>query len=235
MPHSEPAIEKPDLATVEELAEFFRLDRTAVRDVMTAMGVPKRGRGYPWIRIWRALGLDLKTAENLEDLKIPLLNLKQVAAKLGESAKTTRRRSNGEHRDKSIPAYIELGPRKRLFFPAEIESWLLGEQLPFGREQKKLSFIPGQAKKLERPKKHAERPRPHCLRHPQQLPCSWYRPNQAEPEPGFPETPPGTYLLSAPGKEVFFCLPAGCRHANFISNTPAKMTPGQGIGRTTDR
>ncbi|MBQ4826239.1 hypothetical protein J4729_17010 [Leisingera sp. HS039] len=152
MTHLEPTIEKPDLAMVEELAEFFRLDRTVVRDVMTAMGVPKRGRGYPWIRIWRALGFDLKTAENLADLKILLLKLKQVAAKLGESAKTTRRRSNGEHRDNSIPTYIEFCPRKRLFFPAEIESWLLGEPLPFRREQKNLSFIPGQAKRTGAPK-----------------------------------------------------------------------------------
>lgn len=138
---------KPDLAMVKDLAEFFRIDRTAVPDVMATMGIPKRGAGYPWIRIWVALGIDLEIVKDPEDLKYPLAELKQVAAKLGESAKTTRRRSNGEHRDKSIPAYIELGPRKRLFFPAEIESWLLGEQLPFGREQKNLSFIPGQAKR----------------------------------------------------------------------------------------
>ncbi|WP_156916868.1 helix-turn-helix transcriptional regulator [Leisingera aquimarina] len=138
---------KLDQARVKDLAEFFRIDRTAVPDAMKAMGIPKRGAGYPWIRIWVALGIDLETVKDPEDLKKPLAELKQVAALLGESPRTVRRRSEGEHRDKSIPAYIELGPRKRLFFPAEIESWLLGEQLPFGREQKNLSFIPGQAKK----------------------------------------------------------------------------------------
>ncbi|AHD03021.1 helix-turn-helix transcriptional regulator [Leisingera methylohalidivorans] len=152
MSHSDRKIEKPDLATVKDLAKFFQVERTAVPDVMSEMGVPRRGGGYPWIRIWRALGFDLKTAENLEDLKIPLLNLKQVAAKLGESAKTTRRRSNGEHRDRSIPAYIDLGPRKRLFFSGEVQSWILGEPLPFSREQKNLSFIPGQAKRTGAPK-----------------------------------------------------------------------------------
>lgn len=143
---------KLDLAMVKDLAEFFRMDRTAVPDVMATMGIPKRGAGYPWIRIWVALGVDLETVKDPEDIKIPLLNLKQVAAMLGESAKTTRRRSEGEHRDKSFPAHIDLGPRKRLFFRTEIRSWLLGEPMPFGREQKNLSFIPGQAKRTGAPK-----------------------------------------------------------------------------------
>lgn len=138
---------KLDLAMVKDLAEFFRIDRTAVPDVMATMGIPKRGAGYPWTRIWVALGIDLETVEDPEDLKNPLAELKQVAAILGESPKTARRRSEGKHRDKSIPAHIDLGPRKRLFFPGEVQSWILGEPLPFGREQKNLSFIPGQAKR----------------------------------------------------------------------------------------
>lgn len=147
MEHSNAKPEQPDLATVKDLANFLRIDRTAVPGIMTTMGVPRRGAGYPWIRIWVVLGIDFETVKDIEELKTPLLELKQVAAKLGESAKTTRRRSEGEHRDKSLPAHIDLGPRKRLFFPAEIESWLLGAQLPFVREQTNLSFIPAQKKK----------------------------------------------------------------------------------------
>lgn len=147
MEHPDAKPEKPDLATIKDLAEFFRVDRTAVPGVMTTMGVPRRGAGYPWIRIWIALGIDLETVKDREDLKTPLLELKQVAPMLGESHKNTRRRSDGKHRDKSIPAHIDLGPRKRLFFPAEIETWLLGEPVLFERKQENLSFIPTKKKK----------------------------------------------------------------------------------------
>lgn len=146
MEHSDAKLEQPDLAAVKDLANFLRIDRTAVPGIMTTMGVPRRGAGYPWIRIWVALGIGLETVKDIEELKTPLLELKQVAAKLGESAKTTRRRSEGEHRDKSLPAHIDLGPRKRLFFPAEIEAWRLGEPVRFERRQENLSFVPARKK-----------------------------------------------------------------------------------------
>lgn len=145
--------ENLDLATVKDLAKFFRIDRASVSDVMTNIDVPRRGAGYAWLRIWLALGVNVSTAKDHEALKIRLLELKDVAALLGESPKTTRRRGDGEHKDKSIPAHIDLGPRKRLYFPAEIQFWLLGEPVPFERKQEKLSFIPAKQKKSSPPKK----------------------------------------------------------------------------------
>lgn len=150
---------KLDLATVKDLAGFFRIDRTAVPGVMTTMGVPRRGAGYPWIRIWIALGIDLSSTEDHETLSAPLLELKEVAPILGESPKNTRRRSDGKHRDKSIPAHIDLGPRKRLFFPAEIETWLSGEPVPFERKQEKLSFIPARKDENKASKKTCKKPK----------------------------------------------------------------------------
>ncbi len=149
---------KPDIATVKDLAQFFRVDRTAVPDVMKAMAVPRRGMGYPWLRIWVALGLDLVTVKDPDVLKTPLLALKDVAAMLGENVKTTRRRSEGEHRDKSIPAHIDFGPRKRLYLPAEIQSWILGEPMPFERRQESLSFVPDKAKQNSTPKEKEPKP-----------------------------------------------------------------------------
>jgi hypothetical protein len=147
MKNTEKPLQKADLASVAELSAFFRVDRSAVPSLMGRMGVPKRGSSYPWPRIWIVLGIDLGSVQDLGALKQPLMELKDVAAMLGESAKTTRRRSNGEHRDKTISAHIDLGPRKRLFFPAEIQSWILGEPVPFDRRQESLSFVPDKVKK----------------------------------------------------------------------------------------
>lgn len=159
MEHSDRNLKNPDLATVKTLAEFFRIDRTVVPAVMIAMGVPKRGTGYSWLRIWIALGIDLETVNAPVVLKTPLLELKAVAAMQGESSRTTRRRSDGEHRDKSIPAHIDLGLRKRLFFPGEIQSWLLGEPKAFERKQENLSFIPAKKKKNSSPEKTRKEPK----------------------------------------------------------------------------
>ena len=126
---------------------------------MNTMGIPKRGTGYPWIRIWVALGIDLETVKDRAVLKTPLLALKEVAPMLGESPKNTRRRSDGKHRDKSLPAHIDLGPRKRLFFPAEIETWLLGEPVLFERKQENLSFILAKKKKSGAPVKTRNKPK----------------------------------------------------------------------------
>ena len=152
MKHPDGKLQKPDLATIKDLAKFLRIDRTTVPGVMTTMGVPRRGAGYPWIRIWIALGIDLETVKDQEDLKTPLLELKEVAPKLGESPKNIRRRSNGKHRDKTIPAHIDLGPRKRLFFAAEVETWLLGEPVLFERKQENLTFIPTKVERVNTPK-----------------------------------------------------------------------------------
>lgn len=143
----------PDLVTTKDLENFLRIDRTAVAEVMKVLGVPKRGAGYPWIRIWVALGVDLSTVKDPDTPKAPLMELKEVAALLGESPKTTRRRGDGKHRDKSIPNHIDLGPRKRLYFPGEIQSWISGKPVPSERKQVDLSFIPSKQKKSSPPKK----------------------------------------------------------------------------------
>ena len=153
MEHSDHPTRYTDLAATQDLAEFLRIDRTAVTEVMKVMGVPKRGAGYPWIRIWVALGINLETIEDHEALKSPLLVLKEVAAKLEESPKTTRRHSDVEGGDRSIPGHIDFGPRKRVFFPAEIQSWILGAPVPFERKQVNLSFIPPKQKKSSPPQK----------------------------------------------------------------------------------
>lgn len=144
---------KSEIATVKDLAKFFQISRTALPAVMASMGVPKRGAGYPWFRIWVALGIDLNSIEDHETLKAPLLELKEVASMLGECSRTTRRRADGEHRDKSIPAHIDLGPRKRLFFSGEIQSWILGVPKAFERKQKNLSFIRAKKKENSSPEK----------------------------------------------------------------------------------
>ncbi|MBE1297155.1 hypothetical protein [Phycobacter azelaicus] len=138
---------KADLGSVTDLAKFFSISRAAIPGLMKEMGVPKRGRGYPWIRIWVALGIDLATVRDPAVLRTPLLELQKVAVMLGESPKTTRRRSEGKHRDRSFPAHLNLGPRKRLFFEGEIRAWLLGEPVPFKRRQSKLVFIPAAERK----------------------------------------------------------------------------------------
>ncbi len=147
MEHSDYPLGKPDLATVNDLAGFFRIDRSVILNLMNVMGVPKRGAGYPWLRVWVALGINLKVEKDPDVLKNPLLELKDVAALLGESPKTTRRRSDGKHRDKSIPAHIDLGPRKRLYFPDEIQSWILDEPSAFERKKQNLTFILPNAEK----------------------------------------------------------------------------------------
>lgn len=133
---------KADLASVGDLAAFFRINRAVIPGLMRFLGVPRRGKGFPWIRIWLALGVETDTAREFEPLKDPLLELKEVAALLDESPKTTRRRSDGKHNDKTIPAHIDLGPRKRLFFGSEIRSWIRGEPKPFERRQSNLSYTP---------------------------------------------------------------------------------------------
>lgn len=159
MEYSDHPLRNPDLAKNKDLANFFRIDRAAVPVVMNTMGIPKRGTGYPWIRIWVALGIDLETVKDRKVLKTPLLELKEVAPMLGESPKNTRRRGDGEHRDKSIPAHIDLGPRKRLYFPDEIQTWLLGEPVPFKRKQENLSFIPAKKKMNGAPFKTRKKPK----------------------------------------------------------------------------
>lgn len=142
MEHSDQPLKNSDLATLQELARYLRIDRTTVPDVMATMDVPRRGRGYPWIRIWAAFGIILDAETDRDALKTPLLELKEVAGILEESSKTIRRRSNGEHREKSFPTYVDLGQRKRLFFPSEIEAWFTSLPKPFERKKENLSFIP---------------------------------------------------------------------------------------------
>ncbi|MEY8798819.1 helix-turn-helix transcriptional regulator [Leisingera sp. XS_AS12] len=113
-----------DLASIRELAAFFGIGRAAIPALMGRMGVPKRGRGYPWVRVWVALGVNPETVRDPAAIKAPLLDLKEVAEMLGESPKTVRRRSEGAHADKSLPAHVDLGPRKRMFFSCEIHAWV---------------------------------------------------------------------------------------------------------------
>ncbi|MFY2826587.1 helix-turn-helix transcriptional regulator [Ruegeria sp. MALMAid1280] len=130
-----------NLATVEDLVKFLRTSRADIPGIMARMGVPKRGIGFPWQRIWLALGVDMTSVVDTTDLYKPMLKLDEVAALLGESSKTTRRRADGMHRDQSIPKHIDLGPRKRIYFAAEIQSWLYGDPIEFERCGKNLSFI----------------------------------------------------------------------------------------------
>lgn len=137
---------KSELATTEELGEFFNISRAAIPGVMEKMGVPKRGRKYPMLRVWLALGVDLDTIKDAAVLREPLTPLNEVASRLGESQRTARRRSDGLHRDGPMPAFIDLGPRKRLFFRSEIDAWLKGEPMPFARKQADLDFTPDNKK-----------------------------------------------------------------------------------------
>lgn len=139
----QPTIEpgQTDLASIRELAVFFGIGRAAIPGLMERMGVPKRGKGYPWLRVWVALGVNRETVRDPVALDVPLLDLKQVADMLGESPKTVRRRSDGTHADKSFPAHVDLGPRKRMFFGSEIHAWITGVPEPFERRRANLSFV----------------------------------------------------------------------------------------------
>lgn len=134
--------EDPNIATIEDLAEFFSIHRTSISDLMNRMGVPRRGAGFPWVRTWTALGVDLKSVSDWSELRKPLLNLQEVARRLGESPKTTRRRGDGKHRDKEIPYHIDFGEKTRLYFASEIRTWIDGDPIRFGREQCNLFFLP---------------------------------------------------------------------------------------------
>lgn len=129
------------LAAVDDLVKYFRINRAEIPGLMTRMGVPKRGCGFPWQRIWLALGVSLSSVTDRSALRKPMLKLEEVAALLGESTKTTRRKGDSLHRDQSIPKHIDLGPRKRVYFAAEIQSWISGEPVGFERSQENLSFV----------------------------------------------------------------------------------------------
>ena len=134
--------EDPNIATIEVLEDYFQIHRTSISDLMNRMAVPRRGAGFPWVRIWAALGVDLKTVSDWNELRKPMLELKEVAPRLGESPKTTRRRGDGKHRDKSIPCHIDVGERSRLYFASEIQTWIDDESIKFERERYNLSFLP---------------------------------------------------------------------------------------------
>jgi hypothetical protein len=56
----------------------------------------------------------------------PLWDVPAVAKATGQSAKTIGRMFNSAHHDKSFTNALHLGPRKRVVFQFEVESWANG-------------------------------------------------------------------------------------------------------------
>ena len=122
------------LISTEELCEFLDCGDTLARTLMQRLEIPKRGSGYPRMRLLAALGFPAFLPTNTPDIWRTLLDVPATALKTGESQKTIGRMFSGVHRDKSFTHYMHVGDRKRLIFPFEVEAWLTCEVPKFNRQ-----------------------------------------------------------------------------------------------------
>ena len=128
----------PTPISTKDLAAFLQASPAFARAVMAHLDIPKRGGGYSRRRLLDALGFVAPFPLEETELWRPLLDVPAAAAMAGVSEKTVGRLLEGTHADKTLTAYVHLGPRKRLVFPFELASWLNGEPTRFKRDPSRM-------------------------------------------------------------------------------------------------
>ncbi|MCA0998777.1 hypothetical protein [Alloyangia pacifica] len=126
--------ESPGAANVEELAHYWRLPSVrAARELARAVGVRKVGDRYPWHGIWAAEGLAPPPHYRWEELKLPHSTASDVAALLGESERSARRRALAKP-DASFPDPVPLRKKPLLWRTAQLKAWQAGLSVPSYRK-----------------------------------------------------------------------------------------------------
>ncbi len=122
------------LISTKDLAGFLNSTDGFARNLMKNLDIPKRGKGYPRLRIFAAFGFEQPYPVHAPEIWSTLLDAPAVAKETGESEKTIGRMYEGLHKDKSFTNFLRFGPRKRMIFPFEVEAWLSGTQPKFVRK-----------------------------------------------------------------------------------------------------
>lgn len=123
------------LISTEDLSEFLNATEGFARNLMKKLDIPKRGKGYPRLRIFAAFGFEKPFPIHAPKIWETLLDVPAAAEVTGEGEKTIGRMFEGTHKDKSFTNFLYFGPRKRVIFPFESEAWLSGSQPEFVRKK----------------------------------------------------------------------------------------------------
>lgn len=123
------------LISTEDLSEFLNATEGFARNLMKKLDIPKRGKGYPRLRIFAAFGFEKPFPIHAPKIWETLLDVPAAAKVTGEGEKTIGRMFEGTHKDKSFTNFLYFGPRKRVIFPFESEAWLSGSQPEFVRKK----------------------------------------------------------------------------------------------------
>lgn len=123
------------LISTKDIAGFLNTSEGFARNLMKNLDIPKRGKGYPRLRIFAALGFEKPYPINAPGIWSTLLDAPAAAKETGEGEKTIGRMYEGAHKDNSFTNFLYFGPRKRMIFPFEAEAWLSGTQPKFVRKK----------------------------------------------------------------------------------------------------
>ncbi len=138
------------LISTKDLSEFLNTSEGFARILMNNLDIPKRGKGYPRLRIFAVFGFEKPYPIHAPGVWSTLLDAPAVAKETGQSEKTIGRMYEGTHKDKSFTNSLCFGPRKRMIFPFEVEAWLSGAHPKFVRKNEFMHpFLRG-----ERPPTH---------------------------------------------------------------------------------
>lgn len=149
------------LISTKDLAGFLNSTDGFARNLMKNLDIPKRGKGYPRLRIFAALGFEKPYPIHAPEIWSTLLDAPAVAKETGESEKTIGRMYEGAHKDKSFTNVLRFGPRKRMIFPFEVEAWLSGTQPKFVRKKDLMHpYLRGENTSTTRTINHKHEPAP---------------------------------------------------------------------------
>lgn len=130
----QPQQNQDTLLSTKDLSIFLTTSQAFARTLMKELGIPKRGAGFPRVRLLAAFGFAQPLPICEQGIWRPLLDAQRAATVSGVSAKTFGRMFDGSHRDPTFRNFIHLGPRKRLIFAFELEAWMSGTSPEFMRD-----------------------------------------------------------------------------------------------------
>jgi hypothetical protein len=120
----------PGSASDRDLAEYWRMPSTrSARELAKSVGVRRVNGRYLWYSIWKAEGLAPPPRSRWSELKLPHSKVEDVAAILGESTRSARRRGLAKP-DASFPDPIPLRKKPMLWRTAQLRAWQAGLPVP---------------------------------------------------------------------------------------------------------